>query len=105
MPYSVPTVRVKSDHPEHDGYLVINASDFDPTKHERVAEPVAPPPGPPVPPPPPGPVSPLDGLSANWKEQSSSDLRKLAFAVTGGRAVENKDQAIAEIEKALAARG
>jgi hypothetical protein len=31
----VPTVRVKSDHPEHDqGFVVINQSDFDQSIHQ-----------------------------------------------------------------------
>jgi hypothetical protein len=33
--FSLPAVRVKSDHPDHDqGFFVINESDFDPEKHE-----------------------------------------------------------------------
>jgi hypothetical protein len=48
--------------------------------------------------------TPLDGLAANWKDGESAELRKIAAAVSG-RAVENKAQAIAVIEAALAARG
>lgn len=40
--FSLPAVRVKSDHPDHEqGYFVINESDFDPEKHELWEEPVA----------------------------------------------------------------
>jgi hypothetical protein len=59
---------------------------------------------PPPPPPPPGAPSPLDALGDNWREEHGTKLKSIAAAITG-RAVENKDQAIAEIEKALAARG
>ena len=32
---SIPTVRIKSSHPEHvQGFIVINESDFDKEKHE-----------------------------------------------------------------------
>lgn len=57
------------------------------------------------PPPPPGPPpSPLDGLAANWKSQSGADeLKKIAAAVSG-RSVDNREQAVAVIEAALAAR-
>lgn len=36
MDFIIPTVKVKSDHPR--GYRIINASDFDPKKHEKLSE-------------------------------------------------------------------
>jgi hypothetical protein len=98
-----PTVKVKSDV-SPDGFYVINESDFDAAAHELFEAPPAPPPAPLAPPPPPGVPNPLDGLAANWKDGESAELRKIAAAVSG-RAVENKAQAIAVIEAALAARG
>ncbi|WP_448043804.1 hypothetical protein [Bradyrhizobium liaoningense] len=61
--------------------------------------------GAPVVPPPPGLPDPLANLPADWRNEHGARLKSLAAAVSGGRSVENKDQAIAEIEKALAARG
>lgn len=57
-----------------------------------------------VPPPPGPPPSPLDGLAANWKTQGSADELKKTAAAISGRAVENREQAVAVIEAALAAR-
>lgn len=103
--HSCPTVRVKSDNPDHGGYVVINESDFDAVVHIKVAEPVAPPPPPAPLPPPPAPVAdPLAALAKDWKNKDVGELRKIAEAVSG-RAVENKAQAVAVIEAALAARG
>lgn len=56
---------------------------------------------PPLPPPPA--VDPLAGLAADWR--SRDDLKQLAASVSGGRAVENKRQAVEVIEAALKARG
>ncbi len=40
--FSLPAVRVKSDHPDHEqGFFVINESDFDPKIHELWQEPGA----------------------------------------------------------------
>ena len=36
---SIPTVKIKSDHPEHGGHYVINESDYDPDTHELYQEP------------------------------------------------------------------
>lgn len=36
---SIPTVRIKSSHPEHEGYIIINESDFDKEVHEVWEEP------------------------------------------------------------------
>jgi hypothetical protein len=56
-----------------------------------------------LPPLPPVPVvNPLDNLAADWR--SRDDLKSLAASVSGGRAVENKRQAIEVIEAALKAR-
>lgn len=58
-----------------------------------------------VPPPPPGPPpNPLDGLSEDWKTQSGTDELKKTAATISGRAVENREQAVAVIEAALVAR-
>lgn len=56
---------------------------------------------PPLPPPPV--VDPLANLAADWR--SRDDLKSIAASVSGGRAVENKRQAIEVIEAALKARG
>ncbi len=53
-------------------------------------------------PPPPPPFDPLADLGDKWRERK--DIRELAATVAGGRAVENKAQAIAIIEDALKAR-
>ncbi|MGJ5032350.1 hypothetical protein ACQR1I_36315 [Bradyrhizobium sp. HKCCYLS2038] len=98
---ALPMVKIK--HP--DGYAVIGEPDFDPAVHERFDEPAAPPPPPVLPPPPAGAPDPLDNLPANWREDHGARLKSIAAAISGGRAVENKDQAIAVIESALAARG
>ena len=103
--HAVPTVKIKSDVPEHKGFLVINAADFDAEKHERFSEPPAPLPPPPAPPAAPGIPDPLAALPANWRDKDAGELRKLAEVVSGGRAVENKKQAIEVIEAALKARG
>lgn len=100
--HAVPTALVKSDHPEHNGFIVINESDFDSTKHERYIAPLPPPPTAALPPPPAAPVDPLADLGADWRKRD--DLRQIAAAVSGGRSVENKAQAIAVIEAALKAR-
>lgn len=56
----------------------------------------------PPPPPPPPPFDPLANLAPDWRKRD--DVRQLAAAVSGGRSVENKAQAIAVIESALKAR-
>lgn len=57
------------------------------------------------PPPSPGPPpSPLDGLAANWKTQGTSDELKKIAAALSGRAMDNREQAVAVIEAALIAR-
>lgn len=33
MSHTLPTVRIASEHPEHNGFIVINQSDFDPDSH------------------------------------------------------------------------
>lgn len=65
---------------------------------DRIATPGMPLP----PPPPPPPFDPLVNLPADWRKRD--DLRQVAAAVSGGRSVENKAQAIAVIEAALKAR-
>jgi hypothetical protein len=55
---------------------------------------------PPLPPPPV--LDPLADLAPDWR--SRDDLKQLAASVSGGRAVENKRQAIEVIEAALKAR-
>lgn len=55
---------------------------------------------PPLPPPPV--ADPLANLAPDWR--SRDDLKSLAAAVSGGRAVENKRQAVEVIEAALKAR-
>lgn len=57
-----------------------------------------------LPPPPPVPVHPLDKLPPNWRAMEGPELRKIAAAVSGGRAVENAKQAIQVIESELAKR-
>lgn len=99
MHETIPTVRIKATDPEQGEFIVINESDFDPTKHERVG--IAPPPPPPFEPAPlPAPVDTLASLQADWRNRD--DLRDVALAV-GGRSVENTKQAIEVIEAALAA--
>lgn len=101
------TIKIKSSHPASQGAFVeINEGDFDEAKgHERYID--APPasvPPPPVLDAPPGPVDPLAGLAADWRDKPTEDVKALAFAIDG-RAVENREQAIAVIEAALAQRG
>jgi hypothetical protein len=98
-----PTVSVKSS--EHEGgFLVVNESDFDPKKHERY---LAPPPAAaaPLPPPPaPGAPDPLAGLPKDWQtSKKTGELKDLAVAVSG-RTPENREQAVAIIVEALAAK-
>src|SRR3954471_23814183 len=98
-----PTISVKSS--EHEsGFIVINESDFDPKKHERF---VAPPPVAALPlPPPPAPAGepdPLADLPKDWQAKKTPDLRDLAAAVSG-RTPENREQAVAIITEALAAK-
>ncbi len=57
-----------------------------------------------VPPPPGPPPSPLDGLSEGWKDKSGADELKRIAAAISGRTVDNRAQAVAVIEAALAAR-
>jgi hypothetical protein len=59
---------------------------------------------PPPPPPPPPPADPLAKLAPDWRTGDVTKLKSLAAAVSDGRAVDNKDQAIAVIETALEAR-
>lgn len=100
-----PVIRVVHPHePEKYPFLEINASDFDPAIHKRVVV-EAPPVLAPPPAPPPAPPSPLDGLPKNWADKSpTDDLKRIAAAVNDGRAVENREQAVAVITQALAAR-
>lgn len=101
MPHgSCPTVRVKADNPQ--GYIVINATDFDATAHERHVAPPPPPPAAPLPPPPP--AGPLANLPADWKDKPTGWLRALAEQVNGGRTPENRKQAIEIIESKLPPR-
>lgn len=94
----VPTVKVKASSPR--GFVVINASEFDPKVHERFDEPLPPPP--PPPPPPPAPVNPLANLPKDWrKSMDVAALRNLAVTASGGRTPETKEQAIQMIESAL----
>lgn len=99
MSDTCPTVKVKSG----DSYAIINESDFDASVHEHYEAPLAPPP-PPPPPGPPGAPDPLADLPENWREDHGARLKSLAAAVSGGRTVEDKKQAIEVIEAALAAR-
>lgn len=101
----VPVVRIVHPHePEKYPYLEINASDFDPAVHIRVAIEAPPVVAPPLAPPP-TPLSPLDGLAKDWADQSpTEDLKRIAAAVNNGRAVDNRAQAVEVINQALAAR-
>ena len=54
---SVPVIRIKSSHPSQGEFVEINASDFDPAKHERFDAP-APKAKLTLPPPPPPAVAP-----------------------------------------------
>lgn len=96
-----PTVKIKSGN--KSGHVIINESDFDPAKHERYEAPPAPSPVS-VPTgalPPPPPVDPLAGFNTpGWRDFDVARLRNVAAAVSG-RAVENKEQAVAVIEAAL----
>jgi hypothetical protein len=56
-----------------------------------------------LPPLPPAPVDSLAALPADWRSQEPATLRALAATVSG-RTVENKAQAVAVIEAALAKR-
>lgn len=38
----LPTVRVVSEDPEHDGFIVINEDDFNPEVHKKWAKPKTP---------------------------------------------------------------
>lgn len=100
-----PVIRVVHPHePDKYPYLEINASDFDPAVHKRVAV-EAPPVLAPPPAPPPSPPSPLDTLGKDWVNQSpTEDLKRIAAAVNDGRAVENREQAVEVIKQAIAAR-
>jgi hypothetical protein len=84
-------------------FLEINASDFDPSKHTIFDAPLAVEDNlQPLPPPPPS-ADPLHNLSADWREADANSLKQLALAV-GGRAVENKKQALEVIDAAISAR-
>lgn len=97
---SCPTVTIKTPA----GPVIINESDFDPAVHERV-EPVVVVPPPPVIAPPPPPVDVLAALPKDWQTGDAAELKRIAAAVSGGRAVENKAQAVQVINAALKARG
>jgi hypothetical protein len=128
-----PVVKIKSTVPETGGYVVINESDFDPATMERFVEaPPAAPHGPKgvtlLPPPPQEPSAddlaarlragtellgaahgaaedPLGKLPKNWQDKmESASLRALAQAVSGGRTPEDRTQAVAMVEQALASR-
>lgn len=100
-----PVVKIIHPQPEYD-FLEINASDYDPKIHTLYAgpEPVVPPAA--LPPPPPVPASGLgllDLLPNEWREKPASNLKALAQSISG-RNPEDKKQAIAMIEQAIAAR-
>lgn len=98
-----PTVRIKSKNPEQGDFVVINASDYDAATMTLFEIP-PPPPAPPAPPPP-APAAPdaLAKLGANWRDGDVAEMRAIAAAISG-RAVDNKDQAVAVIEAALKAK-
>lgn len=98
----LPTVKIKADTAK--GFRIINASDFDPARHERFVEAPAVPELPPLPPVLGAPPGPLDNLGANWRDGDAADLKRLAAVVGDGRAVDNKRQAIEVIDAALKAR-
>jgi hypothetical protein len=98
-----PVVRVKAWHPSQGAYVEINASDFDPIRHERF-ELAALPPLPVVPPTPSTPApppSPLANLPRNWRDQKTNWLRETAEKVSG-RTPETREQAVQMIDAALA---
>lgn len=97
-----PVVRIKPSHPSQGAFVEINASDFDPAKHEKHDDPVAAP-LPPLPPPPAPPVDPLANLAQDWRDMNFGKLRELAEKVAG-RTPEDKAQAVQLIEQALADR-
>lgn len=101
--YACPVVRiVRTDSPS--GFATINESDFDSKIHVKFeGEPKLALPALPAPPGPPQPADPLADLSPDWRKGDAGELRKLAASVSG-RTVDNKTQAIAVIEAALAAR-
>lgn len=102
---SLTPVLVKRDGPR--GWKRINKCDFDPAKHELYVPPAPVATSPTLPPLPPLPVTPpgpLDNLPANWRSKEPAELRRLAASVSGGRAVENKRQAIEVIEAELVKR-
>lgn len=98
-----PTVRIRPSHPSQGAFVEINASDFDPTRHEQFDAPPPPPAAPPPPPPPPPPVDALAVLPADWREWPSTKLRELAVSVTG-RTPEDGKQAVEMIDAELAKR-
>lgn len=101
-----PTVKIKPSHPSQGAFVEINESDFDEAKgHERYIEPppsFVPSPAD-LPPPPAPPADPLAGLAADWRDKPTEEVKAIAFAIDG-RAVDNREQAIAVIEAALAAK-
>lgn len=103
MSDQVPIIKIKADTAK--GFRIINASAFDATKHERHidAPPAFVPPAPLAPPP--GPIDPLASLPADWRDSvGNTELRNIAAALGDGRAVDNRDQAIAVIDAALLAK-
>lgn len=98
----MPVKMIKSSHESQGPFVFIEEADFDATKHELYLPPPPPFIAPALPPLPGPPADPLDNLAADWRERD--DLKKLAAAVSGGRSVENKAQAIAVIEAELAKR-
>lgn len=98
-----PTLRIKSTNPEQGEFVVINASDFDPVTMTLFEIP-PPPPAPDAPPPVLPPPDALAKLGANWRDGDVAEMRAIAAAISG-RAVDNKDQAVAVIEAALKAKG
>lgn len=104
MSYSCPTVKVKPWGENQGDFVDVNQSeyDLDPSKFELFIPPLMPPPGP-APVTVTAPPSPLDALGADWKNGDIGEMKAIAAAITG-RAVENKDQAVAVIEAALAAK-
>jgi hypothetical protein len=87
-------------------FLMPDVSEYDATRIAAFyGEIVQPAPADVLPPLPPPPVAnPLDNLPSNWRTLDAASLKKLAESISGGRAAENKDQAVQIIDAALRAR-
>lgn len=55
-----------------------------------------------VPPPPGAPINPLLQIPTNWQTLGAAELRRIAAAVSGGRAVQNADEAVNVIKSVIA---